>query len=53
MKFPVWCYEALSSYRAPVPRPSRRKTVSQILKAAYRKHVRDNHTKLAVKRCLR
>jgi hypothetical protein len=31
----------------------RRKTVTQILRAAYRKHVRDRATKLAIKRCLR
>jgi hypothetical protein len=31
----------------------RRLTVSQILRAAYRKHVRDEHTRLAIKRCLR
>jgi len=42
----------------PVPltaaRPARpkRKTVAQILRAAYRQHVRDQFTRRAVKRCL-
>jgi hypothetical protein len=34
------------------PARSKRKTVAQILRAAYRKHVRDQHTRRAVKRCL-
>lgn len=35
------------------PRKPRRKSVSEILKAAYRPLMRDPHTRTAVKRCLR
>lgn len=36
-----------------IPRSNRRKTVAEILRAAYRRHVRDPDTRLAVKRTLR
>jgi hypothetical protein len=49
----VWDFAIGPGYRPPAGRPVRRKTVSQILRAAYRKHVRDRHTRLAIKRCLR
>jgi len=53
MKTHVWEYEFGSDSRSSEPRPSRRKTVTEILRAAYRKHVRDRHTRLAIKRFLR
>jgi hypothetical protein len=31
----------------------RRRSIAEILRAAYRKHSRDEHTRRAVKRCLR
>jgi hypothetical protein len=40
------------SLSAARPARSKRKTVAQILRAAYRKHVRDADTRRAVKRCL-
>ena len=40
-------------YRRPAHPQARRMSVAQILRAAYRKHGRDEHTRLAVKRCLR
>ena len=51
----VWDYALGQSLRQQAGRPSRRKekTVTQILRAAYRKHVRDRDTKLALKRCLK
>ncbi|MEI9895847.1 MAG: hypothetical protein WDN28_18725 [Chthoniobacter sp.] len=39
--------------RPAARRSRRRKSVKQILRAAYRKHVRDRYTKLAIKHCLR
>jgi hypothetical protein len=50
----LWDNAASFSLPLPAVRPasSKRKTVSQILRAAYRKHVRDQHTRRAVKRCL-
>lgn len=55
MKFQVWGFETLSSYRVAIPRPSRRKpkSIAQILRAAYRLHGKDSHTQRAVKRYLR
>jgi hypothetical protein len=53
MKSHVWDYALGHGFRPPTGRPPRRKTVTQILRAAYRKHVRDRHTRLAIKRCLR
>ncbi len=54
MKTHVWDYDFGQSMRfATTTRTRRRKTVSQILRAAYRKHVRDAHTKKAIKHCLR
>jgi len=49
----VWDYAIGHDFRLPAGRLPRRKTVTQILRAAYRKHVRDRHTRLAIKRCLR
>jgi len=37
----------------PLPKKTRRKSVSAILRAAYRPLMRDPHTRTAVKRCLR
>jgi len=53
MKTHVGDYEFGHGFRRPAAVPARRQTVTQILRAAYRKHVRDEHTKLAIKRCLR
>ncbi len=54
MKTHVWDYDIGSGFRVPPrSRPGRRKTVAQILREAYRKHVRDRETKLALKRYLR
>src|SRR5258707_750273 len=55
MKIHVWDNEIGCQFRPVSPRPTRskRKTVAQILRAAYRQHVRDPHTRRAVKRCLR
>jgi hypothetical protein len=53
MKAHVWDNEIGDRGQVQAPRPGRRKTVTQILRAAYRKHVRDAHTRQAVKRCLR
>jgi hypothetical protein len=49
----VWDYAVGHDFRNAAGRPARRKTVTQILRAAYRKHVRDRYTKMAIKRCLR
>jgi len=35
------------------PAPTKRKSVAQILRASYRKHVRDAHTRTALRRWLR
>ena len=53
MKTPVWPVEFGHGYPLPATRPGRRKTVSQILREAYRKHLHDRFTKQALKRCLR
>jgi hypothetical protein len=51
MKAHVWDFEF--GFQLSAPRSRRRKTVTQILRAAYRKHGRDRDTRRAVKRCLR
>ena len=53
MKTHLGDYEFGHGLRHTAKRPARRKSVTQILRAAYRKHVRDEQTKLALKRCLR
>jgi hypothetical protein len=53
MKTHVGEYDCSRNFRQPLGRPARRKTVSEILRAAYRKHVRDRETAAALKRCLR
>ena len=53
MKSHVGDYDCSRHFRQPLGRGVRRKTVSQILRAAYRKHVRDRETAEALKRCLR
>jgi hypothetical protein len=53
MKTHVGDYDFGHSFHPPAGRATRRKTVSQILRAAYRKHLRDRATLLALKRCLR
>jgi len=53
MKIHVWEPEFVYSLPAPVSRRRKRKSVSEILRAAYRKHFRDAHTRQAVKRWLR
>ncbi|HEY3899119.1 MAG TPA: hypothetical protein VGM54_10925 [Chthoniobacter sp.] len=53
MKTHVGDYDCSRSFRQPLARAVRRRTVSQILRAAYRKHVRDRETVEALKRCLR
>jgi hypothetical protein len=55
MKIHVWDHEVgfFSTRLAASPARPKRKTVAQILRAAYRKHVRDAHTRQAVKHCLR
>jgi len=53
MKTHVGDYEFSHSFRPPVARRSRRKTVSAILRAAYRKHLHDRETALALRHCLR
>ena len=50
MKAHIW--EQESALRSRRPAQPKRKTVAQILRAAYHKHVRDPHTRQAVKRCL-
>jgi hypothetical protein len=54
MKAHLW--DSAIGYPVPLSaaRPARpkRKTVAQILRAAYRKHVRDADTRRAVRRCL-
>jgi hypothetical protein len=52
MKVPGWDHEP-SAPRVGEARLPRRKTVAQILRAAYQKHVRDRQTRQAVRRCLR
>lgn len=55
-------YGAMQSTASKVPQDSetrmrcarsRRKVVSQVLRAAYRRHVRDRFTRMAVKQALR
>jgi len=55
MKIDVWDNQTGCQFRLPFQRRTRpkRQTVAQILRAAYRRHVRDAHTRQAVKRCLR
>ena len=53
MKTHAGHYEMSHSFRPPAKRPLRRKTVDQILRAAYRRHMRDRQTLLALKRELR
>ena len=53
MKIHVWEPEFVYSLPAEVPRRRKRKSVTEILRAAYRKHFRDAHTRQAVKRWLR
>ncbi|MEP6669914.1 MAG: hypothetical protein ABJF10_12220 [Chthoniobacter sp.] len=49
----VWDYALGHDFRRQAARPPRRKSVTQILRAAYGKHVRDRDTKRAIKHCLR
>lgn len=51
MKIHVWDPEFV--HALPTPRRRKRRTVSQILRAAYRRYLRDADTRQAVKRCLR
>lgn len=53
MKIHVWEPEFVYSLPTEVPRRRKRKSVTEILRAAYRKHFRDVHTRQAVKRWLR
>ncbi|MDR3403008.1 MAG: hypothetical protein P4L99_10975 [Chthoniobacter sp.] len=53
MKSHVWDYAIGHTVRRTAGRSVRRKSVTQILRAAYRKHVHDRDTKRAIKRCLR
>ena len=53
MKTQVGDYDFSHGFRGSSVRSARRRTVSQILRAAYRKHMRDRETLLALKRCLR
>ena len=53
MKIYVWEPEFVDSLPAEVPHRRKRKSVTEILRAAYRKHFRDAHTRRAVKRWLR
>jgi hypothetical protein len=53
MKTQVGDYDCHRDLRQSLGKPVRRKTVSQILRAAYRKHVRDPETVRALKHCLR
>jgi hypothetical protein len=55
MKVHVFDHEVGWQFALPSARPPRgkRKTVAQILRAAYRRHVRDACTRRAVKYCLR
>lgn len=53
MKIHVWEPEFVYSLPAEVPHRRKRKSVTEILRAAYRKHFRDAHTRRAVKRWLR
>jgi len=53
MKIHVWEPEFVYSMPVEVPRRRKRKSVTEILRAAYRKHLRDAHTRQAVKRWLR
>lgn len=53
MKIRVWLGDLEAVWTTPAPRAPRRKTVTQILRAAYRRHGRDRHTRRAVRRCLR
>ena len=54
MKAHLW--DNAIGYQVPLtaarPARTKRKTVAQILRAAYRQHVRDQFTRRAVKRCL-
>jgi len=53
MKIHVWEPESVYSLPTEAPRRRKRKSVTEILRAAYRKHFRDAHTRQAVKRWLR
>jgi hypothetical protein len=53
MKTQVGDYDCRRTFRQSLGKPVRRKTVSQILRAAYRKHMRDRETERALKHCLR
>ena len=53
MSSAIWDDTVSQEFRREAARRSRRKTVTQILRAAYRKHVRDRETKAALRRCLR
>ena len=52
MKVQMWDFETVGKSRT-ILRSRRRKTVAEILRAAYRRYVRDPDTRLAVKRTLR
>jgi hypothetical protein len=53
MKTHMGDHEFGFGYRRAAHPAARRRSVAKILRDAYRKHVRDEHTRLAVKRCLR
>lgn len=53
MKAHEWDCESPLRHRQHSARSSRRKTVAEILRLAYRQCTRDSHTRRAVKRCLR
>lgn len=53
MKIHVWEPEFVYSLPTEAPRRRKRKSVTEILRVAYRKHIRDAHTRQAVKRWLR
>ena len=53
MKSHVWDYAIGHTPRRTAERSARRRSVTQILRAAYQKYVRDRDTKRAIKRCLR
>jgi len=52
MKAHLWDLGFAVKRRAILRKP-RRKSVTEILRAAYRPLMRDPHTRIAVKRCLR
>jgi hypothetical protein len=53
MKTHAWDLDFGARFHPRPAPPGRRKTVKQILREAYRKHVHDRLTKQALKRCLR